>query len=110
MTDTVIPPALAERRAKLVRHIEAADEQILEFNNRLRETHRGYAEYIAELRGIDMAIEEFARSDTDAAHVAAHMAAAQRRPRRDIRAMVKAEVDRQRALGGVATNAPLLAE
>ena len=95
-----LPLALADRRAELQRAIDADNEAAEHLRDKIKEVLHNRDDARAELRGIDLAAEAYA------AGVVAqelellgngHGEAAEkhsRRPRRDIRAMVREEVER----------------
>ena len=86
------PPALAERRAELHRRIDADNEAAEHLRDKIKEVLHNRDDARAELRGIDAAIEAFEgvvlNQVADTAYDEMPLNKT-RRPRRDIRAMVK---------------------
>ena len=88
---TELPPALAERRAELNRAIDADNEAAEHLRDKIAEVLRNRDAAASELRGINAAIEAFGSValPVEPSNGAEKPA---RRPRRDIRAMVKQEM------------------
>jgi len=93
MTD--LPPALAERRAELMRLIGVEQDAIFVAEEKAQTARLWLAKYDAELRGIDIAAEAFAAMKPPLyKEQQFDPPPKERRPRRDIRALVKGYYDR----------------
>lgn len=86
-----IPPVLAERRADLLRAIDADNEAAEHLRDKIKEVLHNRDAALAELRGLDAAIEAFRADISDQAADASYDMPLNktRRQRRDIRAMVR---------------------
>ena len=95
MTD--LPPALTERCVELMRLLDAEQYAILLAEKTATTARHELANHEAELRGIDAAAEAFLESRDRAVNPTDMPQEIQRRPRRDIRALVKGYYDMPRS-------------